>query len=94
MVGEVILAVLKGTLHQCRLACARLPLEPEHAMVGGEAVALAPLKKFGGREEPVAGAGEGGLDVFLARAQLFEGERAKAVWVLFSTGPSVSLRAS
>jgi hypothetical protein len=71
-------------LHQGRLASARLTLDPEHAVVGGEVCAVVPFLELVGGEQPVAGVGEGGLDVVLAGVEVGEVEGAEAIcaWLL------------
>jgi len=43
---------------------------------------VAPFFKLGGAEEPVAGVGQGGLDIVLARVAVCEAEGPEAVWLL------------
>jgi hypothetical protein len=50
--------------------------------VGGNIGAAAPFFELGGAEQPVAGAGEGGLDVVPARVEVGEAQGAEAVWWL------------
>jgi len=69
-------------LYQGRLASARLALDPEHAVMRRKARAVAPFFELGGAEKPVAGSGQGGLDIVPARVAVCEAEGPEAVWSL------------
>jgi hypothetical protein len=67
-------------LHQRGLAGAGLALEPENAVVVVEAVAATPLAELGSGKKPVAGSGEGRIDIVPAGAESGKGQRAQTIW--------------